>query len=202
MNVRLRHHHIALIFLISLSFPAHAFLVLRLNLEHLVSFSEKVFLGRCLEVKETEDLNGRPVQFVTYEVIETLKGPPEKTVTFKQIRLGEGRQQGEVSTTTALSDLPTYKVGEENVIFLSGESDIGLTAPVGLLQGKFLVTSTASGEKKVTNGLKNKGLVSGLSKSPKVKSLRLTSREKKALEKPAETIPYEDFKSLVRKLSE
>lgn len=181
-------------------FSSHSFLVLRLNLEQLTSLSDRIFVGRCLEVKPAKDKGGRLVQYVTYEVTETLKGAPEERITFKQIRLGEGGERGDFTTTTAFSDLPNYEVGEENVIFLSGESDIGLTAPVGLLQGKFQIVTNAKGEKRVVNGLGNKGLFLGLSKSPRVKALTLSTRERKMMESASSTPSLQDFVSLVKKL--
>lgn len=190
------------LFLLLPSATSHSFLVLRLNLEQLTSLSERIFVGRCLEVKLVKDRNDRPVQFVTYEVIETLKGSAEERITFKQIRFDERREAGEISGTTALSDLPTYEAGEENIIFLSGESDIGLTAPVGLRQGKFVIQTGSKGEKRVVNGLGNKGLLFGLSKSPRVKSLSLTTKEKKMLSRPSEPVPYEEFVSLIKRLTD
>ena len=53
---------------------ASAFLVAQLNIAQLSSLADRIFVGRCIEVKRGEDRNGRPVQYVTFKVAETFKG--------------------------------------------------------------------------------------------------------------------------------
>ena len=89
--------------------------------------------------------------------------------------------------------MPQYKVGEEDVIFLSGESDVGLTAPIGIWQGKFDVKTSSTGEKLVVNGTGNRGLLRG-------------GRQKSALKAMVQTksgeFSYKDFVSLIKQISE
>ena len=47
--------------------------------------------------------------------------------------------------------LPSYTPGEEVLLFLAAPGKLGLTAPIGLTQGKLPVTTLASGEKIITN---------------------------------------------------
>jgi hypothetical protein len=179
------------------------FLVLQLNLKQLTSLADRVFVGQCLEVKQGRDRNGRPVQFVTYEVRETLKGNHEDRVTFKQLVVPPRGDEGEgIGVTTVMTDLPDYKVGEENVIFLSAPSELGLTAPIGLKQGKFTIMKGSAGKKQVINGVRNRGLMQGLKGSPALKSLSLTSQEKRLLSSRGEKLPLEEFVSLVKKIAE
>lgn len=166
------------------------FLVAQLNLEQLTRLAERIFVGKCLEVQIGKDRNGRPVQYVTFEVEATLKGNPEPSVTFKQIRFNSEVTKGKLTGTTTLSELPDYQRGEEVVLFLSEPSELGLTAPVGFTQGKFLVLQRRNG-KTVTNGIANQRLFRGMKKSGSVKAL---------VNRPGAELPYDDFLSLVKKL--
>lgn len=187
------------------SFSARALTVLQLNLEQLTALSEKVFAGRCLSVVYERDPSGRPVQTVTFEATQILKGEPEQRITFRQLRslrsideLGETKDG--LRITGLERDLPQYEVGEEAVIFLSAEGGLGLTAPVGLAQGKFAVIDRG-GAKVVINGLSNRGLFVGANKSPKFKTLSLTDRQKEILKSNGGEIGYDDFVSLVTRLA-
>ncbi len=176
---------------------ASAFLVLQLDLQQMTELAERVFVGRCISATEGVDRNGRPVVYVSYEVTETLKGArpvgtPAERITFKQIRM---------TTTTSVSELPHYEVGEESIVFLSGESDIGLTAPVGLMQGKFRVVTDSAGEKKVLNGHGNRGLLQGLKKNKTVKLMALSKKESRLISSGSTDIPYDDFVSLVKRFT-
>ncbi len=180
---------------------APAFLVQQLNLEQLTVLADKIFIGRCEEVRSGRDQNGRAVDTVTFKVSETLKGEPSERVTFRQIVLVSTDRSGKLSGTTMFSDLPRYEPEEEVVLFLSAPSEWGLTAPIGLLQGKFVVQKDGQGKKFVTNGVKNRGLLLGLTRSPRLKAQSLTRREKGLLQKSGEKLPLDDFVSLVKKLS-
>lgn len=182
---------------------ASALTVLQLNLEQLTALAEKIFVGKCLSVKSETDEAGRPVQYITFEVSEMLKGEPAETITFKQIgySLSEETNLEGITVQGVFQEVPRYEAGEEAVIFLSGESRLGFTAPVGLWQGKFLVKSADSGEKKVVNGMENRGLFVGWNKSPKFKSMAISSREKALLKVNGGQLPYSDFISLVKKLA-
>lgn len=176
--------------------------VLQLNLEQLTVLSEKVFVGRCISVREREDKDGRPVQYITFDVLETLKGPPQEKVTFKQLGLTERQLKGENTIEGVFRELPRYEIGEEVVLFLSGEGGLGFTAPVGLHQGKFKVFEE-EGQKQVMNGTRNAGLFLGMQKSPRTKSLILNPSEKNLLKSnKKEDVSYTEFVSLVKKLAE
>ncbi len=182
-----------------------ALTVLQLNLEQLYGLSEKVFLGRCLSVRPETDAAGRRIDEVTFEVEEMLKGKLTSRVTFRQLSsASEVVQEGPVTIVgmnDLIANLPVYQVGEEVVVFLSAEGEIGLTAPVGLYQGKFSIVQAASGIKTVRNGLNNRGLFVSWRKSPRLKSLQLSPTEKGVLRQNGGEIRLEDFLSIVHKLS-
>lgn len=179
--------------------------VLQLNLEQLTALAEKVFVGKCVSVESRTDSSGRPVQYVTFEVIEMLKGDPASKVTFKQLGSSSPEEQdlstGGIDVQGVFREMPRYEAGEEAVVFLSAESRLGLTAPVGLYQGKFQIETDSSGQKSVVNGIGNRGLFIGWRKSPKFKSMTLTGSEKSLLNTTGGDLPYVEFISLVKKLT-
>jgi hypothetical protein len=189
-----------------LLFAASAFglTVLQLNLEQLTALAEKVFVGKCLSVESRTDSSGRPVQYVTFEVIEMLKGEPAAKVTFKQLGLSSPQEKDlseeGITVQGVFREMPRYEAGEEALIFLSAESRLGFTAPVGLYQGKFRIDTDPSGTKSVVNGIGNRGLFIGWRKSPKFKSMTLTGSEKNLLNAGEGELPYPEFISLVKKL--
>lgn len=174
-----------------MALPAWGLTVLQLNLEQLAALSEKVFVGRCLSVGAARDRSGRQVQTVTFQIEEMLKGEPAEKVTFRQLA---------ASPDGIFPELPQYEVGEEAVVFLSEAGGLGLTAPVGLGQGRFRIETTENG-RGVINGTGNRALFRGWKKSPRYKSIGLTSSEKKLIRSSSGPLPYEDFLSVVRKLS-
>jgi hypothetical protein len=105
-----------------------------------------VFHGRCLERREVRD--GEPVPYTEYvfEVIEASKGLRDPSgrvlekVTFRHAgtRTGKLRPDGLEEAPLRLG-LPEYEPGQEAVLFLTRESRVGLCAPVGLDQGRFVV---------------------------------------------------------------
>lgn len=187
------------------SVPAFSLSVLQLNLAQLTDLSDKVFAGKCVSVVQERDGAGRPVQAVTYKVKEMLKGAAADQVTFRQLGFtdeeGDRQEIGDVTVMGVLRELPHYEVGEEDVVFLSGEGRLGLTAPVGLMQGKFDVIAKASGQKAVVNGTRNQGLFLGWSKSPKLKTMKLSTGEKSVVGTSGGELSYDDFISLVKKIA-
>jgi hypothetical protein len=190
--------------LLTVALPSSALTVLQLNLEQLTALSEKVFVGRCVGVEADGDFKGQRIQKVAFEVIEMLKGEPSKTVTFRQLGTVDGGEEFGMKDGVSLQglerDLPRYHVGEEAVIFLSEAGGSGLTAPVGLVQGKFEVADKA-GLKTVANGAGNRGLFIGADKSPRLKSMSLTPADRKMMAVNGGDLPYSDFVSLVKKLA-
>ncbi len=174
---------------LSASASALALGVLQLNLEQLTALSEQVFVGRCVSVQQQKDNSGRPIQVVTFEVEEMLKGNSAKTITFRQIGYVSSEKLGDAEASGIFREMPQYEIGEEAVIFLSAPSRLGLTAPVGLFQGKFDVTTDSFGVKQVVNGIGNRGLFMGWKGAEKNLS---TSQG---------NISYQDFISLVKKLT-
>ncbi len=189
------------LFWVSLVVPtlASAFLMLQLTLPQMTALSEKVFIGKCLSIKKSQDRDGQPIQWVTFAVEEMLKGEPADQITFKQ--LGNSSSQDNVILAGEHVHVPRYVEGEEAIIFLSEEGNNHFTAPVGLYQGKFQVTTSKTGEKLVLNGMNNQGLFVGWNKNQKLKGMTLSAAENKLMRAKEGGLPLEGFATLVKKLA-
>lgn len=121
-----------------------------LNLVEMVQLADRVFWGKCLSVEEKSgDATSVPVLEYVFAVQGGIKGVQTgETVVFRQ--LGTGPQ--------GALDIPHYQKGQEILLFLHGDSRLGLTSPVGLAQGVFQLKRTAEGEIGVLNALENTNL--------------------------------------------
>jgi hypothetical protein len=185
---------IALLVIIGFSPRAEAVMVMPFNVEELARRAEKVFVGTCTNVSHKVNESGISVVEVTFVVTETIKGEVGSTVTFQQL---DAQTQPPFQPTTAndrirehpqgifakaaLIGMPTYRPGEEVVLFLAAPGKLGLTSPIGLVQGKLPVTTLASGEKMVTNT-----------------ALRKTATTDSTLPDPGKAARYEHFLKALR----
>jgi hypothetical protein len=138
--------------------PALAVQVRPLNLEQMTERAERVFHGRCLELRRlTDPVLERPVVEARFEVLRTAKGEssPELTIRLLAAEDAAGHR--------LLAGMPSFESGEEVVLFLYGESELGLTSPVGIVQGKFSVVEDKSGRKFAVNAYGNRHLSRELS---------------------------------------
>ncbi len=179
--------------------------LLHRNLYELVSLSERIFVGKCVSVRESKydpEVSGILYTEYTFEVSETIKGNVTGIIVFRQYGLTKPRIVGEnVAIVKYIPAMPLYREGQEYVLFLIGDSVLGLTSPVGLFQGAFIITRDYTGRKVVLNGIQNLGLFKDM---PVHKlNLQTFSRSERALfrmEKGA--IHLETFISLVKKIAE
>ncbi len=134
---------------------ATAFTALPLSVAQMAQRADKIFVGTCTAVEEQVNEYGLSVLTVTFTVHEAVKGEVGQTVTFRQLNPiqpppahpGVGGLRLMISTF----GLPSYTSGEEAVLFLAKEGKIGLTAPIGITQGKMPVAVASAGAKQVTN---------------------------------------------------
>lgn len=131
-----------------------------LNLEEITNSAGLIFSGVCTDKEEIENdpESNLPVYKYTFQVIEAIKGldPSEKEVTFKQWKptvKGAG-----------------YDIGEKYILFLYPKSNLGLTSPVGYLQGQFEIETSGLLFRKevVSNKVKNLGLSRNLRTQKKI----------------------------------
>ena len=158
MERKLRYG-LTLFLLLTALAAAHASAPRRANLLDLCDDARTIVAGTVVSVGPGT-AGGLPVKVVTLRLRAVLKSVDPKgrlrgpggTFTFKQYYPGARRSH---------VPLPDYQPGEEVVLFLAGLSDLGLTAPIGLAQGKFTVTQTGEGgsaESLVANSYDNANL--------------------------------------------
>jgi hypothetical protein len=164
---------VLMLVLLSLSPPAGAHhMVLRFNLEEMTETADRVFLGRCVAVDETEEMIAQgmmPVTRYTFEVERAIKGRVNRQITFRQLghlakpatgKGGEMTMHGRaVTRSTFIHGMSEYRVGDRLVLFLIPDYLGGkVTYPVGLYQGAFSVSRMPSGQELVRNSINNLGL--------------------------------------------
>jgi len=164
---------LGLLSILSVCVPVNAHhAVLRSNLEEMTIAADRVFLGKCVAINETDRMIAQGMMDVTdytFQVEKVIKGNLPAVFTFTQLghaakpatgKGGELTSHGQVVTPGAfIHGMGQYVVGERMLLFLVPESKMGnLTHPVGLDQGAFHVTTLETGEQLVRNGINNLGL--------------------------------------------
>lgn len=120
-----------------------------LNLQELTNEADRIFAGICTSIEEIENDSESGLSVIKYnfQISESIKGLENKQeITFKQ-------------WSKTAPDL-AYEVGAKYILFLYPNSELGLTTPVGFLQGQFQVRKKGLLRKKetVSNKMMNKGL--------------------------------------------
>jgi hypothetical protein len=135
----------------------HATTVRVTNLQDLLQSSQRIFVGTCISVED--DATGSiPFTVYTFEVLEKIKGVSVDTITIRQFGLSKPIAVGNgLVRTMTIQGMPTYESGKEYLLFLVGESPIGLSSPVGLAQGVFRYRHEG-----FVNALDNRNLARGL----------------------------------------
>ncbi|MBT4504020.1 MAG: hypothetical protein HOC74_40190 [Gemmatimonadetes bacterium] len=111
--------------------------VQRFDLEALATNAERVFVGRCQRTS-AELIDGNISTRYLFTVYDVLKGA---TDTHVELVLPGGKYQGMLSR---ISGMPTFVPGEEVILFLSEENQLGSAWPIGLGQGKFRIERTVA----------------------------------------------------------
>lgn len=135
----------------------HASRMRPVNLEEMVRLSGRIVQGRCVEVRVEQDARAGAVTVVTLQVDRTVKGKADRKI---EIRLTGGLGPG---GRPEVVGMPRFLVGEEVILFLHRESRLGLTSPVGLGQGKFVLRPDGRGGRAAVNEFGNRALFRGLS---------------------------------------
>ncbi|OGP14024.1 MAG: hypothetical protein A3I75_00985 [Deltaproteobacteria bacterium RIFCSPLOWO2_02_FULL_50_16] len=164
LSKTLRFTFIGLTVFIGLAFSnvTHASMVLPLTLHQMAVVANRVFEGECLGLQEDLDENGLAVTYVTFSVYRVFKGSVGKSVTIKQFGV-KPREEGEaffgmgpgsyIIPATKGFSRPSFQKGEKVILFLYGDSDWGFTSPVGLGQGKFIVSEGTEGQRTISSAL-------------------------------------------------
>jgi len=162
---------------------AHATSVRPLELEELVKQSHQIFVGRVVDVQQGT-LSGTGFNYIeyTFSVDEWVKGGSSRTVKVRQL-----------ARPMVIPGLPSYKKGQDLLLFLHRASEIGLTSPVGMQQGYYPVVRAANGEKTVRVG----------TMVPSVIRLRSQARgatAPAANTTPSDSVPLADFLSIIKQI--
>ncbi len=165
-----------------LSSPLWATSVKTVNLLEMVEGADRVFRGHCLGVTTTENVLGFPVAEYTFRVVEGIKGTKAgQTVVFRQVKPAE-RRVGRPGLP-GIVGMPKFQKGQDLVLFLHADSEVGLTSPVGLAQGIFRLAENEKGELEVLNSLANRNLGLNLSRAQALDS-GLSDQETERLKQP------------------
>lgn len=190
-----------ILFSLPLSFSSKALSVVQLNLVQLTELAPIIFRGHCTSVEKIIK-DGRDVLVVTYKVDEVIKGDVGPKITFTQLAPPDPSLK-EMGLSSAFEGMPTYKVGEEGMVFLSTSSAVtNLTAPIGLGQGRFRVKTDSSGQQLIVNDINNHGLFQGLKKSQALKVKGLSTQESQVVYGNPKKLQYGDFVGIVKKLAQ
>jgi hypothetical protein len=172
---------------------AQHLMMMTYNLEEMVEAVDRIFTGKVVSAKEDyiSAAGGMlPLTIYTFEVDDVLKGNIGKTLSIKQF----GHQ-----SSFGGQRIPRYMQGQVVMLFLHPNSEYGLTSPVGLEQGAFLVKTIGGVKVSVINGRRNQGL---FERSPKIDSI--LQAESPAVPHPLINakgeLPYAEFRDLVEKL--
>jgi len=127
---------------------ASATTVQKLSLKDLSKNSAAIARAQVEDVVARYDVNKEIYTYITLRVLEPVKGSSkDQLITIRQLG-------GVVDHIASIvPGTPTFKKGEEVVVFLSRNDAAGYPWVMGLQQGKFSVSQDANGTKKVRNEL-------------------------------------------------
>jgi hypothetical protein len=126
--------------------------VRQVNLEEMTRRAARIFSGRCIQTSVEYDASlGRHITVATFRVRRAVKGVAGDTVT---VRMLGGGAPGD-----SPAGVPQYRRGDEVVLFLYGESALGLSSTVGLGQGSFKVLTDKQGRRVALNDAGNRNLL-------------------------------------------
>jgi len=166
---------------------AHAVRVKQVNLEVMAGSAKLVFEGECIskEIEFDKEI-GQDIYAFTFRVDRVLKGDPGSTHVVKVLKALADQKQ-----------VTTFIKGEKLILFMLGESRLGLSSPVGLGQGRFSVVDLDGGKKGVINENRNRGLLKNVTGSMKMRAL---SGEESSFIKEDVPADYDTFISLTESL--
>ncbi len=140
----------------------------------MTSSAARVFRGTVTDVRPgTVKVGGGQLATTIYRirVTETFKGDfaTFKNVTYADVEMIGGVKAefrtGGVRHFPVFRDMPRLEPGQEYLLFLTAESSIALSSPVGLAQGLFEIDTSIPSEP-TANRMNNAGLAADIAKGP------------------------------------
>ena len=153
---------------------ADATTVKHFDLGHMTASAARVFRGTVTDIRPgTVKVGGGELATTIYRirVAETFKG---EFATFKDITYADVEMIGGIKAESEgtgvrhfsiFRDMPSLEVGRDYMLFLTAESSIALSSPVGLAQGLFEI-DTSIPSQPTANRLNNAGLAADIAKGP------------------------------------
>lgn len=149
----------------SFSPAVNAAMVAQMNLEQMVTQSERIFLGTVIDVSEIRvSAGGGELPAVTYKirVNDDFKGEFEVV---KGVKIAEVTMLGSLKNLAdghhPIAGFPMLRVGEEYLLIVAEPGPSGLTSTMGLGQGCFSFLGKGT-DKLAINGANNVGLFRGM----------------------------------------
>jgi hypothetical protein len=127
---------------------------------------------------------------VTMKLRETLKGNAPSLYSFRQF-IWDIRDR---------FDAAGYRKGQEILLMMTPPSEVGLTSPVGLEQGRFRIVRQARGKAQAVNGRGNAGLFTGVRAQLQQRKITLSSAISAAIQQNSGAIGIEELSGLIRQL--
>ena len=165
--------------------------LLHRNVDELATMADRIFVGVCIAVEEKQF---GPLHYseYTFAVLDGIKGVESGvTVVFRQLAAA--------SPSGGIVGLPSYQANTKYMLFLQGDSQLGLTSPIGLGQGAFVLTSK-DGSDRALNWFGNRGLFHRMD-SGSAQYQMLDAKEKDLMATKAGAVNAPRFVSMVRKLA-
>jgi len=193
---------------------ADAGVLVHSNLQDLVQKADTVFVGTCVSVSSGvmrfDDVGELGYTEYTFKVHDWVKGTQEHgdVIAFRQPRpLPERIRRTDLLaglsiSADALLRPARYVTGREYLLFLHPANKWGLTAPVGSLQGAFLVRRGPAGEPEAVNGIDNLGLFKDLPASVSRVEIRLGGPEREMLRQGRGPVSLSALLPFTRRLAE
>ncbi len=122
--------------------------VVKFSVEELSTRCDLACEARVTSKSVTRDAAGRIATDYALAIERTFAGPPaaQRTVRIPGGTLPDGRG-------LILPGMPTLAIGENALLFLSGENQRGERLPIGLAQGRMRIETPAAGTKRIVTDL-------------------------------------------------
>ena len=153
---------------------ADATTVKHFDLGGMTASAARVFRGPVTDVRAgSVSVGGGQLATTIYRirVSETFKGEfaTVKDITYADVEMvGSAKVDAQSSNArhfSAFRDMPRLERGQEYLLFLTAESRIALSSPVGLVQGLFEIDTSIPSEP-TANRMNNAGLMADVAKGP------------------------------------
>jgi sulfate adenylyltransferase subunit 1 (EFTu-like GTPase family) len=177
---------------VSYAHPQRGALTIPQNLDALAERAQTIVRGHVVSTRVEPHPQYQNLQTLVVEmsVDSVLKGKAGKTFTYRQY-IWDIRDK---------MDSAGYKKGQEMLLLLNPVSEIGLTSPTGMEQGKFRIVRD-NGRVTAVNGMQNAGLFAGIQQAAAKKGVALSSRAKSMMQKQtAGPVALDDLEDAIRSL--